>query len=286
MDVANPVTIGRVEIGRGRPLALICGPCVMEPDNLTHVIAGRLVEICGRLGMPLVFKASFDKANRTSKASYRGPGMVEGLKVFERIKAETGLPVTTDVHESHQAAPIAEVVDLLQIPAFLARQTDLLEAAAATGRPLNVKKGQFMAPWDMANVVAKVVSAGTGGLLLTERGTTFGYGRLVNDFRAIPQMQATGAPVVFDATHSVQLPSAGDGGTSTSGERAMVPYLAKAAVAAGCDALFLEVHPDPDRALSDGPNALRLDDLEGLLRTCLRIREALIAPLSPRERAV
>jgi 2-dehydro-3-deoxyphosphooctonate aldolase (KDO 8-P synthase) len=277
MDVANPVRVGPVEIGRGRPLALICGPCVMEPHDLTRVIAGRLVEICGRLGVPLVFKASFDKANRTSKSSYRGPGMVEGLKVFGRIKAETGLPVTTDVHESQQARPIAEVVDLLQIPAFLARQTDLLEAAAATGRPLNVKKGQFMAPWDMTNVVAKVTATGTGGLLLTERGTTFGYGRLVNDFRAIPQMQATGAPVVFDATHSVQLPSAGAGGTATAGEREMVPYLAKAAVAAGCDALFLEVHPRPDEALSDGPNALRLDDLEGLLSTCLRIREA-IAP--------
>src|SRR5882757_2006589 len=274
MDVANPVKIGQVSLGRAKPLALICGPCVMEPNDLTRVIAGRLVQICGRLGVPLVFKASFDKANRTSKSSFRGPGMAEGLKVFERVKAETGLPVTTDVHESHQAAPIAEVVDLLQIPAFLARQTDLLEAAAATGRPLNVKKGQFMAPWDMANVVAKVMGQGSSGVLLTERGTTFGYGRLVNDFRAIPQMQATGAPVVFDATHSVQLPSAGAGGTVTGGERAMIPYLVRAAVAAGCDALFLEVHPRPEEALSDGPNALRLDDLPALLRTCLRIREA------------
>ncbi len=242
---------------------------------MTLKVARRLVEICEPLGVPLIFKASFDKANRTSKTSYRGPGMQGGLKVFERVKAETGLPVTTDVHETHQAAPIAEVVDLLQIPAFLARQTDLLEAAAATGRPLNVKKGQFMAPWDMANVVNKVADVGKGGILLTERGTTFGYGRLVNDFRAIPQMQATGAPVVFDATHSVQLPSAGAGGTATGGERAMVPYLAKAAVAAGCDALFLEVHPCPEEALSDGPNAIRLDDLAGLLQVCLRIREAI-----------
>jgi 2-dehydro-3-deoxyphosphooctonate aldolase (KDO 8-P synthase) len=195
------------------------------------------------------------------------------LKVFEQVKRETGLPVTTDVHETHQAAPIAEVVDLLQIPAFLARQTDLLEAAAATGRPINVKKGQFMAPWDMAHVVAKVTETGNGGVLLTERGTTFGYGRLVNDLRAIPQMQATGAPVVFDATHSVQLPSAGQG--VSSGEREMVPVLSRAAVAAGCDALFLEVHPRPDEALSDGPNALRLDDLPALLQTCLRIREAI-----------
>ncbi len=273
MDVPNPVTIGPVSIGRARPLALICGPCVMEPDDLAPRIALRLVEICGEMGVPLVFKASFDKANRTSKSSFRGPGMEQGLRVFERIKAETGLPVTTDVHETRQAAPVAEVVDLLQIPAFLARQTDLLEAAAATGRPLNVKKGQFMAPWDMAHAVAKVTEAGGGGVLLTERGTTFGYGRLVNDFRAIPRMKETGAPVVFDATHSVQLPSAGQG--VTSGEREMVPYLSRAAVAAGCDALFLEVHPDPDRALSDGPNALRLDDLEPLIRLCLRIRAAI-----------
>jgi 2-dehydro-3-deoxyphosphooctonate aldolase (KDO 8-P synthase) len=273
MNIPNPVTVGTVQIGKGRPLALIAGPCVMEPDDLTLVIARRLVEICGDLGVPLIFKASFDKANRTSKSSYRGPGLVEGLKVFERVKSETGLPVTTDVHETHQAAPIAEVVDLLQIPAFLARQTDLLEAAAVTGRPINVKKGQFMAPWDMAHVVAKVTETGNGGVLLTERGTTFGYGRLVNDLRAIPQMQGTGAPVVFDATHSVQLPSAGQG--VSSGERDMVPVLSRAAVAAGCDALFLEVHPRPDEALSDGPNALRLDDLPALLRTCLRIREAI-----------
>jgi 2-dehydro-3-deoxyphosphooctonate aldolase (KDO 8-P synthase) len=273
MTVPNPVSVGSVSIGRGRPLALIGGPCVMEPNDMTLTIAHRLVEICGELFVPLVFKASFDKANRTSKSSYRGPGLVGGLKIFERVKAATGVPVTTDVHETHQAAPIAEVVDLLQVPAFLARQTDLLEAAAATGRPVNVKKGQFMAPWDMAHVVAKVTEGGSGGVLLTERGTTFGYGRLVNDLRAIPQMQATGAPVVFDATHSVQLPSAGAG--VSSGEREMVPYLAKAAVAAGCDALFLEVHPRPEEALSDGPNALRLDDLAELLRTCLRIRGAI-----------
>ncbi|WP_435011016.1 3-deoxy-8-phosphooctulonate synthase [Tundrisphaera lichenicola] len=278
MNAPNPVSVGPVSIGRGRPLALICGPCVMEPGDLTRIIAGRLVEICSKLGVPLIFKASFDKANRTSKSSYRGPGLEEGMKIFERIKAETGLPVTTDVHETHQASPIAEVVDLLQIPAFLARQTDLLEACSATGRPLNVKKGQFMAPWDMANVVAKVAGESSAGIMLTERGTTFGYGRLVNDFRAIPQMQATGAPVVFDATHSVQLPSAGEGGKVTGGERAMVPYLTKAAVAVGCDALFLEVHPDPEKALSDGPNALRLDDLAGLLSACLRIREAIESP--------
>ncbi len=275
MAPPNPVRVGRVEVGQDRPIALIAGPCVMEPGEMTYVIAHRLVEICGELSIPLVFKASYDKANRTSGSSYRGPGLVAGMKVFERVKAETGVPVTTDLHETNQARPLAEVVDLLQIPAFLARQTDLLEAAAETGRPVNVKKGQFMAPWDMANVVAKLMGSGAAGVLLTERGTTFGYGRLVNDFRAIPQMQATGAPVVFDATHSVQLPSAGAGGTSSAGQREMIPTLAKAADAAGCDALFLEVHPDPDKALSDGPNSLRLDDLPALLRTCLRIRRAI-----------
>lgn len=272
MSTPNPVQVGPARVGKGLPLAWICGPCVMEPDDLTLKIARRLAEIRDRYSLPLIFKASFDKANRTSKSSYRGPGMEEGLKVFERVKAETGLPVTTDVHESHQCAAIASVVDLLQVPAFLARQTDLLEAAAATGRPVNVKKGQFMAPWDMAHVVRKLSEAGAGGTLLTERGTTFGYGRLVNDFRSIPIMQETGAPVVFDATHSVQLPSAGAG--VSSGERAMIPVLARAAVAIGCDAVFLEVHPDPDRALSDGPNSLVLDELPSLIERCLRIREA------------
>ena len=273
MEVPNPVQVGPVKIGRGCPLVLIAGPCVMEPGDLTYQLAHRLKQMTSELGLPLIFKASYDKANRTSRTSYRGPGMEEGLKIFERVKAETGLPVTTDIHEWHQAATAAKVVDLLQIPAFLARQTDLLEAAAATGRPINVKKGQFMAPWDMKHVVAKVIEAGGPGVLLTERGTTFGYGRLINDMRAIPIMQETGAPVVFDATHSVQLPSAGQG--VTAGERPMVPVLAKAAVAIGVDALFLEVHPDPDKALSDGPNALRLDDLPGLLQTLIQIRHAI-----------
>jgi 2-dehydro-3-deoxyphosphooctonate aldolase (KDO 8-P synthase) len=277
MSAPNPVAIGTVRIGKNCPLALIAGPCVMEPGEMTFRIARRLADICGALAVPLIFKASFDKANRTSGSSFRGPGLVEGMKVFARVKAETNLPVTTDIHETIQANPLAEMVDLLQVPAFLARQTDLLEAAAGTGRPVNVKKGQFMAPWDMSNVVAKLTESGASGILLTERGTTFGYGRLVNDFRAIPQMQATGAPVVFDATHSVQLPSAGAGGTASSGQREMIPTLVKAAVAAGCDALFLEVHPDPDHALSDGPNSLRLDELQGLLSTCLRIRAAISA---------
>jgi 2-dehydro-3-deoxyphosphooctonate aldolase (KDO 8-P synthase) len=275
MGTPNPVVIGPTRIGQDCPLALIAGPCVMEPGGMTLRIATRLATLCAERGVPLIFKASFDKANRTSGTSFRGLGLEEGLRTFERVKAETGLPVTTDVHETIQARPVAEVVDLLQIPAFLARQTDLLEAAAGTGRPVNVKKGQFMAPWDMAHVVHKLNVSGAEGVLLTERGTTFGYGRLVNDFRAIPQMQSTGAPVVFDATHSVQLPGGGPGGTASSGQREMIPTLARAAVAAGCDALFLEVHPDPDNALSDGPNSLRLNDLPDLLDICLRIRQAL-----------
>ena len=273
MNVPNPVTVGPVTVGKGNPLVLIAGPCVMEPGDLTYQLAHSLKEITSELGLPLIFKASFDKANRTSRTSYRGPGLEEGLRIFERVKVETGLPVTTDIHECSQVEHVASVVDLLQIPAFLARQTDLLEAAAATGRPVNVKKGQFMAPWDMKHVVAKVIEAGGPGILLTERGTTFGYGRLINDMRAIPLMQETGAPVVFDATHSVQLPSAGQG--VTAGERPMIPVLARAAVAAGCDALFLEVHPRPEEALSDGPNALRLEDLKSLLQTVIRIRNAL-----------
>jgi 2-dehydro-3-deoxyphosphooctonate aldolase (KDO 8-P synthase) len=278
MAPPNPVSVGPVQIGRNRPLALIAGPCVMEPGDLTLRIARQLVEICGAAGVPLIFKASFDKANRTSGSNFRGPGLIDGMKVFAQVKAETNLPVTTDMHETCQAGALADDVDLIQIPAFLARQTDLLEAAAATGRPVNVKKGQFMAPWDMTNVVNKLMASSASGVLLTERGTTFGYGRLVNDFRAIPQMQATGAPVVFDATHSVQLPSAGAGGTASSGQREMIPTLCRAAVAAGCDALFLEVHPDPDHALSDGPNSLQINDLPGLLRLCLRIRDALALP--------
>ncbi len=269
----NPLAVGPVQIGKGQGLGLIAGPCVIEPGDLTFEIADRLATIADALSIPLVFKASFDKANRTSKSSYRGPGIDEGLQVLERVRERTGLPVTTDLHESAQAAVIASVVDLLQIPAFLARQTDLLEAAGATGRPVNVKKGQFMAPWDMSHVVSKLLGVGATGILLTERGTTFGYGRLVNDFRALPIMQQNGTPVVFDATHSVQLPSAGQG--ASSGERPMIPILARAAVAAGADAIFLEVHPRPDEALSDGPNSLQLDQLESLLRCCKRVRDAI-----------
>ena len=267
------ISIGPLFCGSGQPLLWIAGPCVIESHDFTLWMADRLAEIAQRLRIPLVFKASFDKANRTSAKSFRGPGLHDGLRTLETVKARTGLPVTTDIHECHQADSAGQVVDILQIPAFLARQTDLLHAAAHTGRVVNVKKGQFMAPWDMKNVVAKVAEAGNRQLLLTERGSTFGYGQLVNDFRAIPWMQDLGCPVIFDATHSVQKP-AGKGDRS-DGERRMVPYLARAAVACGCDGVFLETHPKPDEALSDGPNMIPLDELPALISCCLRLRAAL-----------
>jgi 2-dehydro-3-deoxyphosphooctonate aldolase (KDO 8-P synthase) len=224
----------------------------------------------------LVFKASFDKANRTSGASFRGPGLREGLKTLAAVKKRTGLPITTDVHEEGHIGPVAEVCDLIQIPAFLARQTDLLLAAGRTGCAVNVKKGQFMAPWDMKNVVRKMDEVGCRNLLLTERGATFGYGMLVSDMRSIPWMQDLGRPVIFDATHSVQMPGAA--GDRSGGDRRMVPYLARAATAAGCDGLFLETHPRPDETLSDGPNAVALDQLPALVECCLRLRGALESP--------
>lgn len=227
-------------------------------------------DACRELGFNYIFKASFDKANRTSRSAFRGAGLEAGLAILAAVKSETGLPVTTDIHESPQAQAAAQVCDLLQIPAFLARQTDLLVAAAETGRAVNVKKGQFMAPWDMRNVLDKLNAAGCLDVLLCERGTFFGYGRLVNDMRALPQMQALGAPVIFDATHSVQEP--GGLGSATGGNRAMVEPLARAATAIGVDGLFFEVHPDPDQAPSDGPNMLRLDDFPAVLRRLLAIR--------------
>jgi 2-dehydro-3-deoxyphosphooctonate aldolase (KDO 8-P synthase) len=250
---------------------LIAGPCVIESRELALSIARRLVELTADLPVQLVFKASFDKANRTSGSAFRGAGLEAGLAVLAAVREATGLPVTTDIHESHQAEPAALVCDLLQIPAFLARQTDLLVAAAQTGKAVNVKKGQFMAPWDMQNVLAKLNAAGCGNVLLCERGTFFGYGRLVNDMRALPQMRALGAPVIFDATHSVQEP--GGLGSATGGNRAMVEPLARAAVAIGVDGLFFEVHPDPDHAPSDGPNMLRLDEFRGVLSRVLAIRQ-------------
>ena len=268
----NPAVIGPYECGHDRSLLLIAGPCVIESQELTLSIARRLKEIVADLPLQLVFKASFDKANRTSGAAFRGAGMEVGLSVLAAVKKETGLPVTTDIHESHQAAPVADVCELLQIPAFLARQTDLLVAAAKTGRAVNVKKGQFMAPWDMRSVLEKLNAAGCRNVLLCERGTFFGYGRLVNDMRSLPQMRALGAPVIFDASHSVQEP--GGLGTATGGNREMVEPLARAATAVGVDGLFFEVHPDPDKAPSDGPNMLRLEDFPAVLRRVLAIRQA------------
>jgi 2-dehydro-3-deoxyphosphooctonate aldolase (KDO 8-P synthase) len=262
--------IGPYVCGPGKPLLLIAGPCVIENQELTLSIARRLRDLTADLQVQLVFKASFDKANRTSAAAFRGVGMEEGLRILAQVKRDVGLPVTTDIHESVQAAPVAEVCDLLQIPAFLARQTDLLLAAAATGRAVNVKKGQFMAPGDMRHVVAKLREGGCRQMLLCERGTFFGYGRLVNDFRSLPLIRELGVPVVFDATHSVQEP--GGLGDKTGGNRAMVEPLARAAVAVGVDGLFFETHPDPDQSPSDGPNMIPLELFRSLLERLLRLR--------------
>ncbi len=254
---------------------VIAGPCVIEDETSALDIARRLAELAQTLNVPLVFKASFDKANRTSLASFRGPGLEQGLAVLARVRQTTGLPVTTDIHESYQAAEVGRVCDLIQVPAFLCRQTDLLLAAARTGRPVHVKKGQFLAPADMAHVVAKLEAAGCRDILLGERGTFFGYGRLVNDFRSIPQMQALGVPVVFDATHSVQEP--GGLGSASGGNRRMVEPLARAAAAIGADALFFETHPDPERAPSDGPNMVPLDQFGRMLARVLQIHRTVRA---------
>lgn len=264
--------VGPYVCGPRQPLLLLAGPCVIENEGLTLSIAQELKRITADLPVQLVFKASFDKANRTSGSAFRGSGIEAGLRVLAKVKAETGLPVVTDIHESQQAAPVAEVCELLQIPAFLARQTDLLVAAAQTGRAVHVKKGQFMSPGDMKNVVRKLQDAGCRDVLLCERGTFFGYGRLVNDFRSLPDMRSLGVPVVFDATHSVQEP--GGLGTATGGNRAMVEPLARAAVAVGVDGLFFETHPDPDRSPSDGANMIPLDQFRAVLERLLKLRLA------------
>ena len=268
----NPVQVGRWKCGRGLPLLFIAGPCVIESEELVMQVARRLAEIADSKGVQIVFKSSFDKANRTSVDSFRGPGLERGLEILAKVRAETGLPLTTDVHEPSQAEPTAAVCQILQSPAFLARQTDLVEAVAkATARHggiINVKKPQFIAPEDMVHVVKKCEASGNQNVLLTERGTMFGYGRLVNDFRCIPVMQSFGAPVIFDATHSVQLP----GGATTGGRRDMVPFLARAAVACGCDGVFFETHPDPDKAMSDGPNMVPLADLPRLIDQLTQLR--------------
>jgi 2-dehydro-3-deoxyphosphooctonate aldolase (KDO 8-P synthase) len=263
---ASPViSAGSVRFGNDLPLAVIAGPCQLESRAHALEVASALKEIAGRLGIGLVYKTSFDKANRTSASAERGLGLQQSLPIFAEIRSSLGLPVLTDIHEAAQCAEVAEAVDILQIPAFLCRQTDLLLAAAATGKVVNVKKGQFLAPWDMANVVAKITGAGNRNVLVTERGASFGYNTLVSDMRALPILsRTTGAPVIFDATHSVQQP--GGKGTSSGGEREFVPVLARAAVAVGVAGVFIETHPDPDRAPSDGPNMVPLAAFEGLIR--------------------
>ncbi len=263
MSPNSEVVVGSVRFSNAAPFALIAGPCQMESREHALETAAALKEITTKLGIGLVFKTSFDKANRTSATAQRGVGLAGALPVFAEIRESLGLPVLTDVHDAAQCAPVAEVVDILQIPAFLCRQTDLLLAAAATGRTINVKKGQFLAPWDMKNVVAKLTGAGNPNVLLTERGASFGYNTLVSDFRALPIMAAMGAPVIFDATHSVQQP--GGQGTSSGGQREFVAVLARAAVAVGVAGLFIETHEDPDRAPSDGPNMVALKDMPALL---------------------
>ncbi len=260
-----------MEVGQGRPLLVLAGPCVAESLELCLEVADTVSRACAELGLSYVFKASFDKANRTSVNSFRGLGMEEGLRILAAVKEKFGCPVVTDVHESWQCEKVAEVADILQIPAFLCRQTDLLLAAAKTGRVVNVKKGQFLAPEDMGPVVEKLRAAGCERVMLTERGSSFGYHNLVVDFRSLPTMRALGCPVVFDATHSVQKP--GGNGTSSGGDRTLVPYLARAAAAVGIDALFLETHPRPDEALSDGPNSVPTSSLKELLKSVKAIHE-------------
>ena len=253
-------------------LILIAGPCVIESEKLCLEVASALKQVCARLGVTYVFKASYDKANRTSARSFRGPGLENGLAVLAKVRAAIGVPVLTDVHDEVQAAAAGRVVDVLQIPAFLCRQTDLIQAAVQTGRIVNLKKGQFLSPSEMGQVVAKARTEGPGKLLITERGTTFGYNNLVADMRAIPIMRGFGFPVIFDATHSVQLPGAG--GDRSSGQREFAPVLAKCAIAAGADGVFIETHPNPDQALSDGPNMVPLAEMAALLKTLVRIRKA------------
>ncbi len=267
MTSSHHVTVGQVTLGNDLPLVLIAGPCALESRAQALEVAGALRDMTGRLGLGFIFKSSFDKANRTSGDALRGLGLEEGLPVLAGVRETVGCPVVTDVHEAGQCATVAQAVDILQIPAFLCRQTDLLLAAAATGKVVNVKKGQFLAPWDMAHVVAKLEGAGCDRLLLTERGTSFGYNTLVNDMRALPVLAATGYPVVFDATHSVQMPGAK--GSSSGGDRDSVPVLARAAVAVGVAALFVETHPDPDAAISDGSSMVPLSQLEPLMERLL-----------------
>lgn len=271
--MTNPTKIGNANIGGGGPLMVIAGPCVIESNDIVMETAARMKEICASLELPFVFKSSFDKANRTSISSFRGPGLQSGLTTLSEVKAEFGVPVISDVHSVEQVAPAAELLDAIQIPAFLCRQTDLIIAAAGCGKPVNIKKGQFLSPWDAKNMVEKFKSAGGSDLILTERGVSFGYNNLVVDFRAFPVMRSYGAPVIYDLTHSLQLP--GGQGSSSDGQREFAPAMLRAAAAVGIDGVFLEVHPDPDNALCDGPNMVKLSEVEAMLRTAKEIDELL-----------
>ncbi|MEW6109476.1 MAG: 3-deoxy-8-phosphooctulonate synthase [Nitrospirota bacterium] len=265
--------LGNIRFGGGNPLLIIAGPCVIESDEITFYTAERLKEICKSLGLPFVFKSSFDKANRTSLNSFRGPGIDRGLRTLSDIKSRFNVSVISDIHSVDEVGPASEVLDALQIPAFLCRQTDIILAASNTGKPVNIKKGQFLAPWDIKNIIEKFISTGNLNIFITERGTSFGYNNLVVDFRGFPIMRSFGYPVVFDVTHSLQLP--GGQGTSSGGQREFAEPLAKAAAAAGVDGLFMEVHPEPDRALCDGPNMIRLDEVEKMLATIKAIDDVL-----------
>lgn len=271
VDIETP-SGSPITVGTDQPLLLIGGPCALESEDLARRVAGKMIEVCDKLGISYVFKASFDKANRTSLSSYRGPGLEEGLKTLAIIRKELNVPVISDIHDISQVEAAAEVLDIIQIPAFLCRQTDLLVAAAKTGKPVNVKKGQFVSPWDMKNAVGKLRGAGGTKTMLVERGACFGYNNLVVDMRSLPVMRSLGCPVIFDATHSVQLP--GGAGGASSGQREFIAPLTRAAVAAGIDGIFMEIHPDPDKALCDGPNSIPLDEVEALLTRLVRIREA------------
>ena len=268
--IATP-TGDLIQVGSSQPLLLIAGPCALESEELARRVAGTMQEICARLGLSYVFKASFDKANRTSLSSYRGPGLEQGLALLSRIREELQVPVISDVHEISQVQAAAEVLDIIQIPAFLCRQTDLLTAVARTGKPINLKKGQFVSPWDMEHGVNKIRASGGKKIMLVERGASFGYNNLVVDMRGLPVMRSFDCPVIYDATHSVQLP--GGAGGSSGGQREFIAPLSRAAVAAGIDGLFMEVHPDPDHALCDGPNSIALDQIEVLLTQLVQIRQ-------------
>ncbi len=277
--ITRSIATGPFSIGGQNPLALIAGPCVIESEKIAMEIAEKLKRITEDLHVPFIFKASYDKANRTSIKSFRGPGLNDGLKILQKIKTELDLPILSDVHKEEEIDPAAEVLDILQIPAFLCRQTDLLVKAAQTGKPINVKKGQFLAPWDMKNVVVKLEESGNSNILLTERGATFGYNNLVVDMRSLVLMREHGYPVIFDATHSLQQP--GGQGTTSGGQSEMVPDLARGAIAVGCDALFMEVHTDPGKALSDGPNMLQIDLLPELLEQLVTLDQIVKGKTAP-----